>query len=243
MSDAGAQRLDGQHDIGGNRDEPGDVGQLRGQLGRDLVAVVQRIAQAGDLVRLHPPALALDADPALLLELQARLRVGDLALHVLGIALEPPLQVLECLDRLVEREMDPADLMEQLGVVLGHRQALVQRLELTLALGVADFLDRHVAALAAVHESADVLPGVPVDQDPLGRAELLQARGQVHHVADRGVGLALVADESRDRGAGGDADPHVPGIVQAGQLLLHLERGHHRHQRPHDSTRSVSPRR
>ena len=84
--------------------------------------------------------------------------------------------------------MDLADAIEALGVGGAAGHLLVQRLQLPLAFGVADLAQRQVAPLLGVDEAGHVLVGVAIDEDPPRRGQLLEARGQVHHVADRGVG-------------------------------------------------------
>ena len=163
-----------------------------------------------------------------LIQAHAGFRVGHLEVHVVRVEPERALEVVQRLHRLVELLVDLADAVEALGVGGAARHLLVQGFQLTLPLGVADLAQRQVTTLLGVDEARHVLVGVAVDQDASRRGQLLQTRGQVHHVADRGVGLPLGADEAGDGQARGDADPHGPRVVAGGHALLQLDGGQHR---------------
>ena len=124
--------------------------------------------------------------------------------------------------------MELADLVEPLGVGGAAGHLLVQRLQLALALGVVDLAQGQVALLVGLDEAGDVLVGVAVDEDLARRRQLLQPRGEVHHVADGRVGLPPGADHAGDGQAGGDADAHRPRVVAGADALLDLDGGQHR---------------
>jgi hypothetical protein len=101
----------------------------------------------------------------------------------------------------VKLHVDLADPERELARFGSLQEGVVQPLELGLACVVDHLLVEERAHLASFEEYLHVFECVAIDEHVAGCAVLLQPRGEVHDVPDRGIRLAPRADEARDRRA------------------------------------------